>query len=75
MPDDYQKALIAAATGCTLAVADFVEYMATMTPEQRVRTFQILGDYFCQTCGVEQPPGDCMCGLAFTGDTAHDADR
>ena len=35
--------------------------MDTLTNRQRVVIFQVLTDFFCQRCGVDQPPGDCRC--------------
>lgn len=43
------------------ALDALMERMNAMTAEQRVVVFQILGDFFCDGCGIEQPPGDCQC--------------
>jgi hypothetical protein len=45
-------------------VQQLIREMAGLQLLQRVTVFQILGDYFCRRCGVEQPPGDCHCGDA-----------
>src|SRR5690606_33301880 len=37
------------------------EAMERMTSRERVVAFQVLTDYFCPHCGIEQPPGDCQC--------------
>lgn len=46
------------------AVDALMEAMNNLSPAQRVTIFQILHDYFCWRCGIEQPPGDCQCGKA-----------
>lgn len=38
-----------------------LEQMDKLNQNQRITVFQILGDFFCPRCGVEQPKGDCQC--------------
>lgn len=37
------------------------EAMERMTQRERVVSFQVLGDFYCHRCGIDQPEGDCQC--------------
>lgn len=58
---------IMAANGISMPDDDFdaIEllrsHMESMTPTQRVGVFQVLTDFFCPRCGIDQPYGDCQC--------------
>jgi len=61
------NATLAMTSGGPISVAaesvidTFREAMAGMTQRERVVAFQVLGDFYCQRCGVDQPYGDCQC--------------
>lgn len=48
------------------AVETLKEQMEAMTQRQRVVVFQVLCDFYCPRCGVDQPEGDCQCGADAT---------
>lgn len=35
--------------------------METLSQRQRLVVYQVLTDFFCPGCGIEQPYGDCQC--------------
>jgi hypothetical protein len=44
------------------AVQALIDVMESISQDQRITCFEMLGDYFCTRCGIEQPLGDCQCG-------------
>jgi hypothetical protein len=44
------------------AVQALIDAMDSLSPYQRITCYDMLSDYFCTRCGIEQPPGDCQCG-------------
>jgi len=42
-------------------VLSLVEWLGTLSADQRATCFQVLVDFYCPRCGIEQPEGDCQC--------------
>lgn len=42
-------------------ISQLLDLMGRLSQAQREAAFQVLCDYYCPNCGVEQPLGDCQC--------------
>lgn len=43
------------------ALDALLEAMNSLTLRQRCCVYNVLSDFFCLGCGIDQPPGDCQC--------------